>query len=284
MVMRRTYQLSPQTLTDLREAGIRPAVLNALQSKTGSSVFHKEELQRVLAGLGPSPTAEEVDLIRKYSQRSYLHLERIIPNRGLREWLDAAIFAVVIALIVRTFLFAPFKIPSSSMVPTIQVGDHIFATMFSYGIPVPFTDYKLFPQPVQRGEIVIFPYPKDPSVDYIKRVIGLPGDTVEVQGKTVLINGKPLDEPYAYYEPSREGLFGVKCDGLAFCGPLVVPPGHIFVMGDNRLDSADSRVWGFVEESTIKGRGRIIYWSHDPREDLFSPAGYRLTRIGMLLR
>jgi len=283
MVLRRTYQLSDQTLNDLKQAGIRPAVLNALQAKSGSSVYRNEEFLQVLAAIGPSPTPEEASLICKYSQRSYLRLERIIPNRGLREWLDAAIFALVIALVVRTFIFAPFKIPSSSMVPTIQVGDHIFATMFSYGLPVPFTDIKLFPQPVQRGDIVIFPYPKDPSVDYIKRVVGLPGDTVEVQGKTVLINGKPLDEPYAYYEPAREGLFGVRCDGLAFCGPLTVPAGHIFVMGDNRLDSADSRVWGFVDESTIKGKGRIIYWSHDPREDLFSLSGYRLSRIGMLL-
>jgi signal peptidase I len=284
MVLHRTYQLSDQTLTELRDAGIRPAVLNALQAKTGASVYRNEEFQRVLAGLGPSPTPEEADLIVRYSQRSHLRLERIIPNRSIREWLDAAIFALVIALLVRTFLFAPFKIPSSSMVPTIQVGDHIFATMFSYGIPIPFTDIKLFPQPVQRGDIVIFPYPKDPSVDYIKRVVGLPGETLEVQGKTVVIDGKPLDEPYAYYEPTREGIFGVKCEGLAFCGPLTVPPGHIFVMGDNRLDSADSRVWGFVDERTIKGKGRIVYWSHDPQEDLWSLAGYRLGRIGSLLR
>jgi len=283
MALPRTYQLSSQTLTELRAAGIRPAVLNALQAKTGTSVYRNEDFQRVLAGLGPSPTPEEADLILKYSQRSYLRLERLIPNRALREWLDAAIFALVIALLVRTFLFAPFKIPSSSMVPTIQVGDHIFATMFSYGIPVPFTDIKLFPRPVQRGDIVIFPYPKDPSVDYIKRVIGLPGDTVEVQGKTVLINGKPLNEPYAYFDPSRDGLFGINCSGMPFCGPLTVPPGDLFMMGDNRLDSADSRVWGFLDQRTVKGRGRIIYWSHDPRDDLWDLSGYRLSRIGMLL-
>jgi signal peptidase I len=284
MVLRRTYQLSAETVSDLKQAGVRPAVITALESKSGASVYRNEEFLSVLAGIAPSPTPEEADFIRKYSRLSYLRLERIIPNRGVREWLDAAVFALVIALVVRTFLFAPFKIPSSSMVPTIQVGDHIFATMFSYGVPIPFTDDKLFPQPVSRGDIVIFPYPKDPSVDYIKRVVGLPGETLEVQGKTVLINGKPLDEPYAYYEPTREGIFGVKCDGLAFCGPLTIPPGHIFVMGDNRLDSADSRVWGFVDTRTIKGKGRIVYWSHDPREDLFSPDGYRLSRIGSLLR
>lgn len=284
MVFRRTYQLSAQTLADLKSAGVRPQVLSALEAKARGSVYRNDAFQRVLAGLTPSPTQDEVDVIRKYGQLSLLRLERIIPNRGLREWIDAAVFALAIALLVRTFLFAPFKIPSSSMVPTIQVGDHIFATMFSYGLPVPFTDIKLFPQPIDRGDIVIFPYPKDPSVDYIKRVIGVGGDQIEVQGKTVLVNGKPLEEPYAFYDPARESIFGVKCEGLSFCGPLTVPPGHLFLMGDNRLDSADSRVWGFVDERTVKGKGRIIYWSHDPREDLASLSGYRFGRIGTLLR
>ncbi len=283
MALRHTYQLSSQTLRDLKEAGIRPAVLSALETKAGAAVLRSEDFQQALVALSPSPTDEEAELIRKYCQLSILRLERIIPNRGLREWIDAAVFALCIALLVRTFLFAPFKIPSSSMVPTIQVGDHIFATMFSYGIPVPFTDIKLFPQPVERGDIVIFPYPKDPAVDYIKRVVALGGETVEVQGKTVLINGKPLAEPYAYYDPARESVFGVKCEGLAFCGPVQVPPGHLFVMGDNRLDSADSRVWGFVDERTVKGKGRIVYWSHDPTEDLLALAGYRFERLGSVL-
>ena len=283
MVLRRTFQLSEPTLRDLKEAGVRPAVLSSLQAKARGSTYGHEEFQQVIAGLSPSPTLEETDVIRKYSQLSLLRLERIIPNRSVREWIDAAVFALAIALLVRTFLFAPFKIPSSSMVPTIQVGDHIFATMFSYGLPVPFTDIKVFPQHIERGDIVIFPYPKDPSIDYIKRVVGLGGETVEVQGKTILINGKPLDEPYAFYDPARESVFGVKCEGQAFCGPLTVPPGHLFVMGDNRLDSADSRVWGFVDERTVKGKGRIVYWSHDPKEDLWSPAGYRLNRIASLL-
>ncbi len=284
MLLRRSFQLSEQTIADLREAGVRPQVLSALQAKARGATFHSNELQAVLTGLAPSPTAEEADAIRKYGQLSMLRLERIVPNRSLREWIDAAVFALVIALLVRTFLFAPFKIPSSSMVPTIQVGDHIFATMFSYGVPVPFTDIKLFPQPIERGDIVIFPYPKDPSVDYIKRVIALGGEKVEVQGKTILINGQPLNEPYAFYDPARESIFGVKCEGQAFCGPLTVPAGHIFVMGDNRLDSADSRVWGFVDERTVKGKGRVVYWSHDPREDVWSLTGYRFNRIASPLR
>jgi signal peptidase I len=282
MVLRRTFQLSDQTLADLKEVGVRPQVLSALHAKARGATFRSDEFQAVLTGLAPSPTAEEADAIRKYGQLSMLRLERIIPNRGMREWIDAAVFALVIALLVRTFLFAPFKIPSGSMIPTIQIGDHIFATMFSYGLPVPFTDIKLFPQPIDRGDIVIFPYPKNPEVDYIKRVVGLPGDKVEVQGKTVLINGQPLAEPYAFYEPARESISGVTCRE-SFCGPLTVPEGHIFVMGDNRLDSADSRVWGFVDVRTVKGKGRIVYWSHDPNEDVWSLSGYRLSRIGSLL-
>jgi signal peptidase I len=276
MVFRRAFQLSEQTLKDLKETGIRPAVLSALQAKMRGSVYGQEEFHQVLAGLGPSPTPEEADAILKYCRLSLLRLERIIPNRGLREWLDAAVFALVIALLVRTFLFAPFKIPSSSMVPTIQVGDHIFATMFSYGIPVPFTDIKLFPQPIERDDIVIFPYPGDPSVDYIKRVIAVGGDTVEIEGTVVKVNGKASEVPFAHYDGAAE------CG--QFCAVQTVPPGHLLVMGDNRSNSMDSRFWGYVDERTVKGKGRIVYWSHDPNEGLFSLSGYRFGRIGHLLR
>jgi len=282
MILSPSFRLSELTLHELQQAGVREEVVSALQAKKGAH-FRKRELLDILGGLGPHrPSPQESELILRLSQQSLLRLERIIPSRTVREWADALIFALVIALLVRSFLFAPFKIPSGSMIPTIAVGDHIFATMYSYGLHIPLTDVRLFPQPVERGEIVIFPFPGDPSVDYIKRAIGLPGDTVEVQGRTVLVNGKPLDEPYAYYDPAKEQMYGVKCEGLRYCGPLTVPPGHLFMMGDNRLDSADSRVWGFVDENTVKGRGRVIYWSHDPREGLFS--GYRLTRIGSLLR
>jgi signal peptidase I len=280
MLFSPSFRVSDLTLQELRHAGVRDEVLKALQTKRNQGTYDKPGMMALLSGVSHLE-ADEAQLIMKMSRQSLLRLERIIPNRTVREWADALIFAFVIAMIVRSFLFAPFKIPSGSMIPTIEVGDHIFATMYSYGLQIPFIDVRLFGQTPERGDIVIFPFPGDPSVDYIKRVIAKGGETVEVRGKDVLVDGKVLPEPYAYYDPAKEAAFGVKCDGLRYCGPLTVPPGHLFVMGDNRLDSADSRVWGFVDEATVKGRGRIIYWSHDPRAGLLE--GYRLTRLGTLL-
>lgn len=280
MIFSPSFRLSDLTLRELRHAGVRDEVIKTLQSRRNQRSYAKPELLALLDGVAHLEP-DEAQVILKMSRQSFLRLERVIPNRTVREWADALIFAFVIAMIVRSFLFAPFKIPSGSMIPTIEVGDHIFATMYSYGLHIPFTDVRLFGQSPERGDIVIFPFPGDPSVDYIKRVIAKGGETLEVRGREVWVNGKPLDEPYAYIDPGKEAVFGVKCEGLRYCGPLTVPPGHLFVMGDNRLDSADSRVWGFVDEDTVKGRGRIIYWSHDPREGLLS--GYRLGRLGTLL-
>jgi signal peptidase I len=280
MIFSPSFRLSDLTLQELRHAGVRDEVIKSLQTKRNKGAYAKPEFLALLEGVSRLEP-DEAQLILKLSRQSLLRLERIIPNRAVREWADALIFAFVIAMLVRTFLFAPFKIPSASMVNTIEVGDHIFATMYSYGLHIPFTDVRLFPNTPQRGEIVIFPFPGDPSIDYIKRVVATGGETLEVRGRTVFVNGKALDEPYVYYDSTRAAGFGESCEGLRYCGPLTVPPHHLFVMGDNRLDSADSRVWGFVDEDTVKGRGRIIYWSHDPREGLFS--GYRFTRLGTFL-
>ena len=273
-----TFRLSDLTLQELRHAGLRDEVLKALHSKRGKggATLAKPQMLALLSGMNRLEP-DEAQLILKMSRQSLLRLERIIPNRAVREWADALIFAFVIAMLVRSFLFAPFKIPSASMVPTINVGDHIFATMYSYGLHVPFTDIRLFGQTPERGDIIIFPYPNDPSVDYIKRVIAKGGETVEIRGKDVAVDGKVLDEPYANFDPAKLAAYGAKCDA-PYCGPLKVPPGHLFVMGDNRLDSA---YWGTVDETTVKGRGRIIYWSHNPDAGLFS--GYRFGRIGSLL-
>jgi signal peptidase I len=199
----------------------------------------------------------------------------------VREWVDALVFAIVIAAVVRTFLIAPFKIPSGSMYPTIEVGDHIFATMFDYGIPVPFTDIKLGRQEIQRGDIVIFPFPSDPDIDYIKRVVGRGGETVEMKGEQVYIDGKPLAEPYAWYDPHVVNARRLNGQAPPNFGPIRVPPGKLFVMGDNRYNSSDSRFWGFVDEKTVKGRGWVIYFSHDPGKGWFS--GYRIGRIASQL-
>ncbi|MBF0350661.1 MAG: signal peptidase I [SAR324 cluster bacterium] len=220
---------------------------------------------------------------------SYFRLDKWISNKVIREWTEALVFALVVATIVRTFLFAPFKIPSGSMYPTINIGDHIFATMFSYGAPIPFTDIKLFPQPIERGDIVIFPYPRDPSIDYIKRVVALAGETVQIIEDQIYINGTALKEPYAYYDPQKQHMIeqfkltaGENMPPINNFGPVTVPAGHIFTLGDNRYNSADGRYWGFVDIKTVKGQGQLVYWSHDPEAGLFG--GYRLERLFQRLK
>jgi signal peptidase I len=163
----------------------------------------------------------------------------------LREYAEALIIAVLLALVIRTFVVQAFKIPSGSMLATLQIGDHILVNKFLYYFTGP-----------QRGDVIVFKYPQDETRDFIKRVIGLPGETIEVRGKELLVNGVPLHEPYAIYgdAPSLRGMG-------EHLGPLVVPAGRLFVMGDNRDHSMDSRVWGFLEIAKIKGKAFLIYFS-----------------------
>lgn len=278
----RSYRVTDSALEELKSAGLNEVALTSLRALRGTT-YNRQGFQAKLEAIGPLRLEdEEVRLVRKYTQLSLLRLERLIPNRSVREWVDALIFAGVIALVVRTFIIAPFKIPSASMYPTIEVGDHIFATMFSYGIPVPFTDTKLVSEPIERGDIVIFPFPADPSVDYIKRVVGLGGETVEMHGDQVLIDGKPLDEPYAWYDPNVARARQMNGETERNFGPVKVPPGHLFVMGDNRYNSSDSRFWGFVDASTVKGKGWIVYFSHDPHEGILE--GYRFGRFAHIIQ
>ena len=175
------------------------------------------------------------------------------------EYAEALIIAIVLAMVIRTFIVQAFKIPSGSMLQTLQVGDHILVSKFLYRFTSP-----------ARGDILVFKFPQDETRDFIKRVIGLSGDTVELRGKTLLINGKPLEEPYAIYEstnPFRDPF-----------GPVTVPPGHLFMMGDNRDSSQDSRAWGFLDAEKVRGKAFVIYWSWDTRWTV------RWSRIGRLLR
>ena len=276
-----TYKLSEKSFIKLRKKGVSDAALNDL-SELENRVFPNPDI--FLNRVRKLPQAEEimkneVDLLK--AAKGFLRLDLLIPNRTIREWTEALIFAVVVATIVRTYLFAPYQIPSGSMLPTIQIGDHIFASMYSYGSPVPFTDIKLFKKPIRRGDIIIFPFPRDPSIDYIKRAVGLPGETLEIRNDQVFINGETLDEPYAYFEPNErktrkeQGL--MSSTPVSRIGPIKIPEGKIFAMGDNRYNSADSRYWGFVDLETVVGKGQIIYWSHNPDENFFG--GYRFDRI-----
>jgi signal peptidase I len=167
----------------------------------------------------------------------------------VREYAEAAVIAVLLALFIRAFVVQAFKIPSGSMEPTLLVGDHILVNKFIYGIKVPFINKKIIPiKEPKRGDIIVFIYPLDRKKDFIKRVIGLPGEQIKV-----LINDKPYDDPHGVYERNARGTQNL--------GPFIVPEHSIFVMGDNRDHSYDSRYWGFVPMDSVKGKAVIIYWS-----------------------
>ncbi|MBW1646225.1 MAG: signal peptidase I [Deltaproteobacteria bacterium] len=197
----------------------------------------------------------------------------------VREYAESIIIAILIALFIRAFVVQAFKIPSGSMEPTLLIGDHLLVNKFIYGIRIPFTDRKIFAvhQP-ERGDIIVFIYPVDESKDFIKRVIGLPGETVEIRRKKIYINGKLLKDDYGTYrEPGVTNQ--VPRDNF---GPVVVPKNHVFVMGDNRDRSYDSRFWGFVDYNKIKGKALIIYWSWN-REGKGLLGKVRFRRIGRLI-
>ena len=178
----------------------------------------------------------------------------------IREYIEAFAVAIVLALIIRTFVVQAFKIPSGSMEPTLLVGDHILVNKFIFGERIPFTDIKLFDfRHPKRGETIVFIYPKDESKDFIKRVIGVEGDKVEIKDKQLFINDKRYDDPYGYYKDNA--IIPGHVQPRDNYGPVVVPEDSLFVMGDNRDRSADSRFWGFVKLNQVKGKAFLIYWS-----------------------
>jgi len=200
---------------------------------------------------------------------------------GLKEkvwdWTKSLIIALILALLVRTFIVQAYKIPSGSMIPTLLVGDYILANKLAYGIRNPIENKFLYQWSFpKRQEIVIFVYPKNPEIDFIKRVIGLPGDVIEIKDKKVYVNGKLLNEPYVRY--SDPNIYPKELSPRDNFGPVKVPPGKIFVLGDNRDESYDSRFWGFVPISYLKGKAFIIYFSWDSVHH--RP---RLSRIGKLI-
>jgi signal peptidase I len=202
---------------------------------------------------------------------------------AFRETVEAVVIAFVIAIVIRTFVIQAFKIPSGSMIPTLDVGDHILVTKFLLGTPVdiPFTNITLFQMPglrkPERGDVVVFKFPQDPTRDFIKRVIGVGGDVVQEKNKQVYVNGRKLVEPYAQHDDDRIDPGDV--DQRDNYGPVTVPKGTIFVMGDNRDESYDSRFWGFVPLANVKGKAVIIYWSWDN-----SKTWVRFNRIGELIK
>jgi signal peptidase I len=203
---------------------------------------------------------------------------------AFREYVEAIGVALAIALTLRYFVVEAFKIPSASMVPTLLVGDHIFVNKFIYGLRVPFTNKKVLAlRTPERGEIVVFIYPHDRSKDYIKRVVGVPGDTIEVKNDELLINGvatpRHFEDSYLYADINQGcnattfELYDEKLGGVSHAllndktrypsnyGPQTIGPDEIFVMGDNRDNSSDSRVWGTVPLPNVKGKALFIWLS-----------------------
>ena len=190
-----------------------------------------------------------------------------------REYFESLAIAIVLALFVRTWVFQAFKIPTGSMEHNLLIGDHLIVNKMIFSPAATGLERALLPsRSVRRGDIVVFKYPEDPERDFIKRVIGLPGETVELRRKGVYINGQPIDEaPYHLklkYPAPPEGA--PQQDMLDAFGPKTVPAGHLFVMGDNRDDSLDSRYWNFLPLNYVKGRAMTIYFSYDP--DATGPA------------
>ena len=187
--------------------------------------------------------------------------KKVIKRKSVfREYAEAAAIAVLLALLIRTFVVQAFKIPSGSMEPTLLVGDHILVNKFVYGVKIPFIRSTMVPvSKPKRNDVVVFIYPVDTSKDFIKRVIGLPGERIEIIGRNILIDGKPIDDKHGSYSSlaPRNSNTGIESK----FGPVIVPKGHYFVMGDNRDHSYDSRFWGFVPSESIKGKAFIIYWS-----------------------
>jgi len=196
----------------------------------------------------------------------------------LRENIEAIIIAVVLALFIRAFIIQAFKIPSGSMRQTLQIGDHLLVNKFIYGVKMPFTMATIIPfNNPKRGDIVVFKFPEDPKKDFIKRVVGVAGDVIEIRDKQVYLNHQPLNHDHGIYMDAIVYPGGVQPrDNL---NPVLVPENSLFVMGDNRDHSYDSRFWGFVHLDDVKGKALIIYWSWD-KENF----GVRWNRIGRILK
>ena len=208
---------------------------------------------------------------------------RAFRKSTLREYFESIVIAVVLALFVRTFVVQAFKIPTGSMEENLLVGDHLLVNKFVFGPTASSAERTLLPvDEIRRGDVVVFKYPEDPGRDFIKRVIGLPGETLEVRNKEVFVNGEALAEPYTHFlDSSRAGGSSefTPLDVRERFGPVSIPANQYFVMGDNRDNSQDSRYWGFLPRDYIKGRALVIYWSWDADPGLNLLSSVRWSRL-----
>jgi signal peptidase I len=199
-----------------------------------------------------------------------------------REYLESIVVAVILAMFARTFVVQAFKIPSGSMEKNLLIGDHILVNKWAYAPSLWGFERTLLPiKKLDHGDVVVFKYPEDPLRDFIKRAIGLPGDRIEVRGREVLRNGSPIEEPYKFH---LGGLFGA-LNSRSF-GPERLPAGSVFVLGDNRDNSKDSRWWGYVPIDYFKGQAWLIYWSYESKREDYEASGpldeaRRLLSVGL---
>jgi signal peptidase I len=220
--------------------------------------------------------------------------EGAAQKSALQEYAEAFGIAVILAVVLRAFFVQAYKIPSGSMEPTLLVGDHIIVNKLIYGFrmpdsflgitpfqgEIPYGKYLFQIEPVHRGDVVVFVFPPDPTKDFIKRVIGVPGDTVQVKAGRLYLDGQEVADPHAHFEIPPEDR--VPSSERDYFGPLKVPAGHYFMMGDNRDRSYDSRFWGLVERNDVEGRAMFIYWSWD--SDSTSMLAVRFRRFFKVIR
>jgi signal peptidase I len=205
---------------------------------------------------------------------------------SVREFFESIVIAVILALFIRTFIVQAFKIPTGSMEENLLIGDHLLVNKFVLGPAASGLERALLPVgTVKRDDVVVFKYPEEPDRDFIKRVIGLPGETVEVREKKVYINGKALDEPFVHFlmPPASPSEFHevTSSDVRERYGPVTIPLNQYFVMGDNRDNSQDSRYWGFLPREYIKGRALVIYWSYEAGREDYQEEGAVATVKGL---
>ncbi len=263
---------------------------NISKINPGSAALIKQRIGSLEAALAEGDTKDILIEADALEGASHDYLSKYAKSK-LRQNIEALVFAVVLALLIRTFIFQPFKIPSGSMIPTLLVGDHLLVNKFIYGTKIPFSDKVVFPiKDIERGDVIVFTYPnseRDPSkkgVYYIKRVVGLSGDRIDIEGRSLLINGQKVPmqfigtyldkrngEAFDEYDEDLYGddhkvIFrkGKENTNTGHYMPVTkVPQGKVFVMGDNRDNSQDSRYWGFVPIENIAGKAFVIHWSWD---------------------
>lgn len=224
------------------------------------------------ADLEPSEASDQPTAPQE-AQESKEKGDSVAQHSTIREYYVTTVVCTIFALFVTTYVVHPMTVPTPSMVPTIEVGDRLLIDKFTYRNGFIHGLGLTAERHVQRGDIVVFKFPKDPHVLYVKRAIGLPGETLQIIDKKVYINGEPLQEDYAHFSDpnirSGHGIHGFEFSKRDNFGPVEIPPGHLFVMGDNRDDSADSRYFGLLDENLIVGRPLIVFWSYRDAPDAY---------------